>query len=129
MRFRSFRSDAEDSAARTEIAQTDQTRGRPPPIGGGARCVSRPTNPLGKTPGDTMDRGSFICLPVIAAFGLILSASHGLAQSAKDLVGTWRLVIANNYGATPTKKTRWYPTAIFPCRVPECPHIFATCCG
>jgi hypothetical protein len=48
-----------------------------------------------------MDRGSFVCLPVIAAFGLMLSTNHGLAQSAKDLVGTWSLVAANNYGATP----------------------------
>jgi hypothetical protein len=30
----------------------------------------------------------------------MLPARHGLAQSAKELVGTWRLVIANNYGAT-----------------------------
>jgi hypothetical protein len=48
-----------------------------------------------------MNRRRVIGLPMIAALGLMLSASHGTAQSAKDLVGTWAIVTAKNYGSMP----------------------------
>lgn len=48
-----------------------------------------------------MNRRSLIGLPIIAALGLALVPAQGIAQPAKDIVGTWVLVSASNYGASP----------------------------
>jgi lipocalin-like protein len=48
-----------------------------------------------------MRRRSLICLSAFTAVGLALSSSIAVAQSAKDLVGTWTIVSAEAFGPNP----------------------------
>jgi hypothetical protein len=50
---------------------------------------------------DTMRRRSLICLSAFTAVGLALCSSIAVAQSAKDLVGTWTIVSAEAFGPNP----------------------------
>jgi hypothetical protein len=48
-----------------------------------------------------MNRLSILSSLMLTALGLMLTANSGVAQSAKDLVGTWTVVTAEAYGANP----------------------------
>jgi hypothetical protein len=48
-----------------------------------------------------MRRRSLICLSAFTAVGLALCSSIAVAQSAKDLVGTWTIVSAAAFGPNP----------------------------
>ena len=48
-----------------------------------------------------MNRRNIISLSAIAALGLALSAGSAVAQSAKDLVGSWTVVSVDAYGPNP----------------------------
>jgi hypothetical protein len=48
-----------------------------------------------------MKRRSFIRLSVFTAIGLALFSSIAVAQSPKDLVGTWTIVSAEAFGPSP----------------------------
>ena len=46
-----------------------------------------------------MNQHSILRASAIAALGLLISAGHAVAQTAKDLVGAWTLVTADAFGA------------------------------
>jgi hypothetical protein len=48
-----------------------------------------------------MNQRSILSLSAITALGLALSSSTALAQSAKDIVGTWTITSAEAFGPTP----------------------------
>jgi hypothetical protein len=48
-----------------------------------------------------MNQRSILSLSAITALGLALSSSTALAQSAKDIVGTWTIASAEAFGPTP----------------------------
>lgn len=48
-----------------------------------------------------MNRRSVLSLSAIAALGLALPVDSAVAQSAKDLVGTWTIVSAEAFGPNP----------------------------
>src|SRR5438046_3101688 len=48
-----------------------------------------------------MNQRSILRVSVIAALGLLITAGHAVAQTAKDLVGTWTLVSADAFGQNP----------------------------
>ena len=48
-----------------------------------------------------MRRRSLICLSAFTAVGLAFCSSIAVAQSAKDLVGTWTIVSAEAFGPNP----------------------------
>ena len=48
-----------------------------------------------------MRRRSLICLSAFTAVGLAFGSSIAVAQSAKDLVGTWTIVSAEAFGPNP----------------------------
>jgi hypothetical protein len=48
-----------------------------------------------------MDRLNILSTLAMTALGLILTASHAAAQSAKDLVGVWTLSSADAFGPAP----------------------------
>jgi hypothetical protein len=48
-----------------------------------------------------MNRRNILRLSAITALGLVLAASNAVAQSTKDLAGTWTLVSAEAFGPSP----------------------------
>jgi hypothetical protein len=48
-----------------------------------------------------MNQRSILSLSAITALGLAFSSSSALAQSAKDVVGTWTIASAEAFGPTP----------------------------
>ncbi len=48
-----------------------------------------------------MKRRSILSLSAITVLGLALAASNAVAQSAKELVGTWTIAKAEAFGPTP----------------------------
>ena len=60
-----------------------------------------------------MNRRSILSSSVLIALGLVLTAGHGVAQSAKDLVGTWTPVSADAYGASPKGSLSFDPNGRF----------------
>ena len=48
-----------------------------------------------------MNQPSILRVSAIAALGLLITAGHAVAQTAKDLVGAWTLVTADAFGANP----------------------------
>jgi hypothetical protein len=50
---------------------------------------------------NTMNRRSLLAISTATAFGLALLAGNAVAQSAKDLVGTWTIVSVDGYGQNP----------------------------
>jgi hypothetical protein len=48
-----------------------------------------------------MNQRGILSLSAITALGLALSSSSALAQSAKDIVGTWTIASAEAFGPTP----------------------------
>jgi hypothetical protein len=60
-----------------------------------------------------MNRRSILSNSVLIALGLMLTAAPGVAQSAKDLVGTWAPVSADAYGANPKGSLSFDPNGRF----------------
>jgi hypothetical protein len=48
-----------------------------------------------------MDRRSLLAISTATVFGLALMAGNAVAQSAKDLVGSWTIVSVEGYGPNP----------------------------
>jgi hypothetical protein len=48
-----------------------------------------------------MNRRSLLAISTATAFGLALTAGNAVAQSAKDLVGSWTIVSVDGYGPSP----------------------------
>jgi len=48
-----------------------------------------------------MNKHSILSISAITALGLALYSSSAVAQSAKDIVGTWTIVSAEAFGPTP----------------------------
>jgi hypothetical protein len=48
-----------------------------------------------------MNKHSILSISAITALGLALHSSSAVAQSAKDIVGTWTIVSAEAFGPTP----------------------------
>jgi Lipocalin-like domain len=48
-----------------------------------------------------MNQHSILRASAIAALGLLITAAHAAAQTAKDLVGAWTLVTADAFGSNP----------------------------
>jgi hypothetical protein len=48
-----------------------------------------------------MNKYSILSISAITALGLALYSSSAVAQSAKDIVGTWTIVSAEAFGPTP----------------------------
>ena len=61
-----------------------------------------------------MNQRSILSLSAITALGLALSSSTALAQSAKDIVGTWTIISAEAFGPTPKGLLMLMPTAAIP---------------
>jgi hypothetical protein len=54
-----------------------------------------------------MRRRSLICLSAFTAVSLAFCSSIAVAQSAKDLVGTWTIVSAEAFGPNPKGDLRY----------------------